>query len=149
MDIRFHPPGEVAEEQLTFAVVPARYQGRWIFCKHRQRDTWELPGGHREPGEPILKAAHRELWEETGAREYDLRPLTAYSVTQNGRQRFGMLFLADVTELGPLPELEIEKIGFFDTIPKALTYPQVIPRLMERVVEELAEQPSGEPEPQA
>lgn len=136
MEVKFHPPQEVADERLTFAVIPARYRGQWIFCKHRLRSTWELPGGHREPGETILEAAHRELQEETGAREYELRLLTAYSVTEAERQRFGMLFFAEVAELGPLPELEIEKIGLFDEIPQELTYPRIIPRLMERVVEE-------------
>ena len=100
MDIRFHPPGEVAEEQLIFAVVPARYQGRWIFCKHRQRDTWELPGGHREPGEPILQAAHRELWEETGAREYDFGPDGLFRYPKWPAEVRDAVF-GDVTELGP------------------------------------------------
>lgn len=132
MEVKFHPPGEVADHRLIFAVVPARFQGQWIFCKHRLRDTWEFPGGHREPGETILEAAHRELEEETGAREYALRPLSVYSVTQEGQQGFGMLFLAEVTSLDPLPELEIERIALFEDLPPSLTYPGVIPPLMER-----------------
>ena len=136
MEVKFHDPREAQDEKLTFAVIPARYQGQWIFCKHRLRSTWEFPGGHREPGETILAAAHRELREETGAQEYTLRLLTAYSVTEGNRQRFGMLFFADVSVLGPLPELEIEAIGLFGALPPALTYPHIIPRLMERVMEE-------------
>lgn len=135
MEIRFHPPGEVPEEKLLYAVIPARYQNRWIFCQHRLRSTWELPGGHREPGEAIVDAAHRELREETGATAYDLRPLSVYSVTEGGHQGFGMLFFAEVTALGPLPELEIARIALFGEPPSALTYPRVIHRLLARAME--------------
>ena len=36
------------------------------------RGVWSLPGGHIEPGERALAAAHRELAEETGV-EADLK----------------------------------------------------------------------------
>lgn len=32
------------------------------------RGVWSLPGGHIEPGEAAMAAAHRELMEETGVR---------------------------------------------------------------------------------
>jgi len=38
-----------------------------VFCKHKDRDTFEFPGGHREKDEKIEETAKRELWEETGA----------------------------------------------------------------------------------
>lgn len=46
--------------------------------------VWSLPGGHVEPGEETLAAAHRELAEETGI-EADLTELVGlYDVIQRG-----------------------------------------------------------------
>ena len=52
------------DKRLKFAVIIARTNGKWVFCKHKERDTYELPGGHRERGEDILTAAERELREK-------------------------------------------------------------------------------------
>ena len=43
-----------------YAVVIARYGGRLLWCRHRDRQTWEIPGGHIEPGESAMEAAARE-----------------------------------------------------------------------------------------
>ena len=59
MKVNFYE--QVDDELLRFAVIIARHNGKWVFCKHRERDTYELPGGHREPGEQILDTARREL----------------------------------------------------------------------------------------
>lgn len=56
----------VEDHLLKFAVIIAKTEGKWVFCRHRERDTYEVPGGHREPGEEILHTAERELYEETG-----------------------------------------------------------------------------------
>ena len=56
--------GEIPEEKMTFAVVVARYQDHWVFCRHKDRNTWEWPGGHIEAGETPLQAAQRELQED-------------------------------------------------------------------------------------
>ena len=57
----------INDSMLKFAVIIARHNGKWVFCKHKERNTWEVPGGHREDGEDILETAKRELYEETGA----------------------------------------------------------------------------------
>lgn len=66
---------------LKFAVIISQSNGKWVFCKHKERDTYEAPGGHREIGEDILETAKRELQEETGATRFDIKPICVYSVT--------------------------------------------------------------------
>ena len=57
---------EIEDSKIDFAVIVARTDGKWVFCKHKERETFEIPGGHREKGEAIDEAAKRELYEETG-----------------------------------------------------------------------------------
>ena len=71
----------INDSMLKFAVIIARHNGKWVFCKHKERNTWEAPGGHREDGEYILETAKRELYEETGAITFDITPICIYSVT--------------------------------------------------------------------
>ena len=61
MEVKFYE--QTPDYQLKFAVIIAKAHGKWVFCRHRQRDTYELPGGHREAKESILDAATRELQE--------------------------------------------------------------------------------------
>lgn len=101
-----------------------------FFCKHKNRDTYEIPGGHREDSEDIETTAKRELWEETGAKDFDIYPVCIYSFTD-----YGMLYFAEIRSFGELPPLEIEKINLFDNMPENLTYPAIQPYLFERVQE--------------
>ncbi|MGN0778166.1 MAG: NUDIX domain-containing protein [Aristaeellaceae bacterium] len=125
---------QVDDSLLRFAVILARYHGQYIFCQHRERNTLEMPGGHREPGESILQAARRELQEETGAVAFTLSPVCCYSVTgptraqPEGGQSFGLLCVADVTVLGAL-DSEIARIILMDTLPERMTYPFIQPLL--------------------
>jgi len=111
-----------------YADVAAVYKGKWIFCKHRDRDTWEHPAGHIEPGETPLEAAKRELYEETGAINSDIEPLFDYWVygELDGTKIVGngQVYFATIHALGELPcDSEMEKIEFFDDLPDDLTYP--------------------------
>lgn len=127
----------VSDELLKFAVIIARTKGKWVFCKHKERDTYEVPGGHRELGETILDTAKRELREESGAVEFDIKPVCAYSVKGKTKvnerdedESFGMLFVADIFSFEEL-HCEIEEILISDALVDNWTYPLIQPRLLE------------------
>ncbi len=125
---------DAADERLDFAVIISKTQNQYVFCKHRERQTWEVPGGHREPGETILEAAKRELYEETGALEFDMAPVCVYSVISpdqhEGRESFGMLYFADIKRFETQLHSEIEKIVVTSELPDRWTYPDIQPHLM-------------------
>ena len=83
------------------ADIMAIYKGKWVFCKHKHRTTWEHPSGWIEAGESPLEAAKRELFEETGSIKFDIEPLCDYYP----------------------PYSEMGEIDFFDALPDNLTYP--------------------------
>lgn len=141
INVDFFKWNEINNKDLLFAVIVSRFQHKWILVKHKDRETWEIPGGHREKGEEINITASRELQEETGAKEFKLTPICIYSVTKEDGDKtkhpvstFGGLYFAEVTELGDLPNLEIEEIRFFNNLPNELTYPEIQPCLLDKVV---------------
>ncbi len=127
----------VDDALLKFAVIIAKSGGKWVFCKHRDRDTYEVPGGHREAGESIFETACRELSEETGAADFTIMPICVYSVTGKNRvsesedeETFGMLFRADITSFDELHS-EMESILVTDRLVEDWTYPLIQPKLIE------------------
>ena len=133
-EVTFFRQEEIPDGLLKFAVIAARFEGRWVFCRHKRRSTWEIPGGHREPGETVSETARRELWEETGALETELRPVCVYGVTRDGSTSYGMLFFGEIAALEELPrDSEIGQIVLMDTLPEELTYPEIQPHLYEKV----------------
>jgi 8-oxo-dGTP diphosphatase len=133
MRVELLPLDSVPDERLAYAVVGARHDGKWIFVRHRDRSTWEMPGGHREPAEPIEETARRELYEETGSAATRLVPVCEYSVLRGSDLSYGRLYHAVVEERGPLPGFEIVETMVGDTPPGELTYPEIQPLLMERL----------------
>ena len=99
--------------------------------------VYNFPAGLIDPGEKPQESARRELWEETGAQEFDLTPVCTYSVRRDGQTTYGMLYAAEITRLGPLPPMEIERIELFDQLPdkERWTYPAIQPLLVKTVME--------------
>lgn len=136
LEINFYE--HVQDDLLEFAVIISKTNGKWVFCKHKQRDTYEVPGGHREKGETIFETARRELVEETGAVDFAIKPVCVYSVKgktrinkQDDDETFGMLFVADIVSFEEELHSEIEKIIITDTLVENWTYPLIQPRLID------------------
>ena len=125
------PLGELKAYRYT--VVFARYQDKWLYCRAKSRETFETAGGGIEPGETPTDAAKRELYEETGAVKFDIKPMFDYAVHLPGRYSNGQVFLAEVHELGDLPNYEMAETGLFATIPEKMRFPGILPVLYERV----------------
>ena len=131
-EVRFY---ESAEDSLIrFVVILARSGGKWVFCRHRERTTLEIPGGHREEGEGVDQAAVRELREETGAREFSIRPVCVYAVVRDGgpEESLGALYCAEIFSFERKLHNEIAEIFLLEEPPEDnWTYPEIQPRLME------------------
>lgn len=118
-------PGSLAEDQLIYVVLAAREKKHWVFVRHRDRSTWEMPAGHIEKGESASQAAHRELSEETGATAATIRHLCDYRVTVKGNTEAGRLYSAEIHERNTKLEHEIEELQLSSGLPADLTYPEV------------------------
>ena len=124
---RIHSIGEL--KTYKYVVVCSRYDGKWLFSRHRKRNTWETQGGHIEADETPMGAAHRELYEESGAEDAVLYPVCDYYGYDSQGHANGMVFLADIRQLGELPQSEMKEVRLFAEMPEDLTYPDVTPLL--------------------
>lgn len=140
MEVKFYD--FIEDSLIKFVVIVSRYKGKWVLCKHKKRNTYEVPGGRREKGETVRQAAKRELYEETGAIDYILKPAAVYSVTgstrvnESGEESFGMLYYAEIQRFEPELHYEIEKIVFMEELPESMevwTYPLIQLTLIEKV----------------
>ncbi len=137
MQVKFYD--SISDKLIKFSVIVAKSNGKWVFCKHKDRDTYEISGGHREIGETVEETAKRELQEETGALNFTLKPVCVYSVigknsvNNTGEEAFGMLYYAEIFSFEKELHSEMEQVCLFDKLPDKLTYPLIQPKLMERV----------------
>ncbi len=135
LEVKFYET--IEDSLLKFAVIIAKTDGKWVLCKHRERETYEVPGGHREENETIAETAERELREETGAVEFSITPICVYSVkgkTKINKNEddisYGMLYYAEIATFEEIHS-EIEKILITDDLEVEWTYPLIQPKLIE------------------
>ncbi|MFH0843526.1 MAG: NUDIX domain-containing protein [Bacteroidota bacterium] len=134
--VKFYDNDYMPARGLVYSVIAVRHNRQWIFVRHHDRSTWEIPGGHIEVNESPDDAARRELIEETGAEEFTLSCVATYSVEKSGNTRYGRLYFAEVTKLADLPSnSEIAETTLMDGLPGNLTYPDIQPVLFSRVLE--------------
>lgn len=138
-DTSFEPP-----TALTYSVVSAKFEGKWVFVRHHLRSTFEIAGGHIEKGETSHEAAGRELMEETGALAFSIECIATYSVTKDGATGWGRLYIAWITEIGPVPDIsEIAEVIFSDHLPENNTHPDIQPFLFGKTLEYLKSRGHG------
>ena len=127
MTSEIHPLGTIAPYK--YVVVVSRYQGKYLLSRHKNRTTWETQGGHIEPGESPLDASRRELYEESGALDFDIGPVCDYWAGDERNSATGVVFLAQIQTLGPLPESEMAEVRTFEKLPENVTYPAITPEI--------------------
>lgn len=128
MNIEFYDVNDANEPNIV--VIYAKYNNKLVMCRHEGRETWEIPGGHIEKGELPELAAKRELYEETGATEFNIVPKCKYSFEVNGKKIFSIMYKGTITKIDKLPDFEIEEIEFFDELPKNVTYPEIYEKIL-------------------
>jgi ADP-ribose pyrophosphatase len=73
---------EVIVHPGSVVILPLLDDGRIVMIRNTrfsiERTLWELPAGTRDPNEPVLGCAARELEEETGYRAASLVPLLEF-----------------------------------------------------------------------
>lgn len=118
MECAWYGLNEIDSDVIKYVVMIAEYNNQLIIIRNKQRQLWELPGGKKEENEDLIQAASRELYEETGAVQFELTPFAVYLM--NGS--YGMMFFVKVNELYELPNYEIAEIRLVDTLPENLLY---------------------------
>ena len=106
-------PAEDAHIPLTFAVVAAKHQDRYLLLYTNERENWEFPGGGIEPGESPHDCAARELFEETGQTCGTLmfKGLFKLCFQPSGRMEYAALYTTTLSEIAAfMPNDEAERI---------------------------------------
>jgi len=112
-------------DDIAYVRMVVKYNGKFVLCYNKKVKKWDCVGGRVENGENPLAAAKRELFEETGAVDFDIVPVRDYkrfledgTFYNNNREYF-----VNVHKFSDIPDgSEMEKIDFFDEIPDDFLY---------------------------
>ncbi|MBE0675701.1 MAG: NUDIX domain-containing protein [Bacteroidales bacterium] len=132
--VELFDPAYQPDGPLLYSIIAARQDGLWLFVRHRERSSWEVPGGHIEEGETADQAAVRELHEETGATDFEIECKATYKVSDGKYSGYGRLYLAEVFSRGAIPQgSEIAEVITREKMPDNLTHPEIQPVLFRHV----------------
>ena len=105
-----------------YVVILSESHGKIILSWHKERT-----------GETPLEAAKRELFEESGAVDFDIEPICDYRAwdedTLHGAN--GVVFHAVIRRFSDIPESEMAEQKAFASLPDNLTYPAITPVLFQ------------------
>lgn len=113
------------EEQIQRVVrigqitVVAVRNGKLVFVKCRGTVGIALPRILIGDGEEPLSAIERLMTENLGMTEYKPEFLGAYTVTEGAEVDYGMLYFADVSEVGPFPHGQFSVVYYLDLPPES------------------------------
>jgi 8-oxo-dGTP diphosphatase len=135
----------VQEPIVAAGCVVTRGQGdaAEVLLVHRPKyDDWSLPKGKQDPGEHVLRAAVREVFEETGVRVALRRPLPSREYLVDGTPKTVHYWRAEVEEEQEFtPNKEVDEIAWLpvDEAARRATHP------LDAELVALATEPAGTP----
>jgi 8-oxo-dGTP pyrophosphatase MutT (NUDIX family) len=85
------------------------HDGEVLLVRHSygKRDTWYIPGGAARRGEPLLRAAARELEEELGVRDLPLRDMASLDMRL---ERIAVHIMCVHAELADLTLIRVDPV---------------------------------------
>lgn len=111
-------------EEANCVLIFAFYEGRIVITRHKNRG-WELPGGTKKVGEPIIQTALREMYEETGGELDSIEKIGQYLIMENEELNIVKnIYVARVAILRGLPVgFETDSVKLLNVLPE---YNQII-----------------------
>ncbi|MBA9088619.1 8-oxo-dGTP diphosphatase [Fontibacillus solani] len=55
MKVKIYKLDSIDDALIKYVVILVKHKGQWVLSKHKERNTWEFAGGHREINESLMK----------------------------------------------------------------------------------------------